>query len=117
MRRLAVAAAVLVLAGCGDHGSTTAPRVDPDEFDPVATIAVDENGFTPERVEIVSGDTVTLVNQGDEPHTFTAAEEFDTGVLQPGDEVALRLEAVGSVSYQDDREPEHRGVIEVRREG
>ena len=113
MRRLTVVAALIVLVGCGSHDNTTAPRVDDDEFDPVAEITVDEDGFTPERLEVTSGDTVSLRNEGDEPHSFTAADGFDTGNLQPGDEVALRLEEVGTVTFRDDRDPDHRGAIEV----
>ena len=106
-------AALIVLAGCGNHGNTTAPRVDVDEFDAVGEITVDEDGFRPDHLDVTSGDTVTLRNEGDEPHTFTAADGFDTGPLQPSDEVALRLEEVGTVTYRDDRDPAHRGAIEV----
>jgi plastocyanin len=118
MRRVLVVAVLGVVAvGCGDHDNTTAPRVDADEFEPVAEVTVDEDGFDPELLEVTAGDTVTLVNAGDEPHTFTTTDGFDTGVLQPGDEVALRLEDVGAVSYQDDRDPDHRGVIVVEPPG
>ena len=51
-----------------------------------------------------AGDVILLVNEGDEPHSFTAADqEFDTGRMLPGDETTLVLTEPDDITYFDRR--------------
>ena len=111
----AVAAMGLLLAGCGPAEPSTPTPEDLRQIDlsPDHTISVDETGFDPAELEIVSGEVVLLVNEGDELHSFTADERFDTGRMRPGDKTTLVLTEPGEVPYQDLENPDAEGVLTI----
>lgn len=116
MRRLAlVAAVVALLAGCGDAdpSSPTAADVQGIDVSPDRTIVVDEDGYDPAEVEVVAGDVVLLVNEGDEAHSFTAEEQRFNTRLEPGDDTTLVLTEPGEVPFHDLEDPDHEGTLTV----
>ncbi len=49
----------------------------------VYEVIIDDTGFHPEKIEILSGDTVKWINKGTTVHSATG-EGFDSGPLSPG---------------------------------
>lgn len=109
------AALLLLLAACGDASpsSPTAADIDAIDVTPTHTITVDDEGFVPTSLEVEAGQVVLLVNAGDEPHSFTAADRFDTGWLEPGDDTTLVLTEVGAISFYDLTNPSHEATLTV----
>jgi plastocyanin len=91
MRRVLVISTLIAIAtlwsappagagGGGGGGSLCAG------FSDAATIRMLDSCFEGTAHTVSTGETVTLVNDGLMPHTFTAADgSFDSGVLQPGE--------------------------------
>ena len=117
MRRAAVAAlAAAALAACGDPDPSPPTPEDLAEVDlaPDHTITVDEDGYEPRSLEIEAGEVILLVNEGDEPHSFTGdAQEFDTGRMQPGEETTLVLHDPDEITFFDVEDRDHEGTLVV----
>ncbi len=111
----APAAVLLLLAACGDASpsSPTAADIDAIDVTPAHTITVDDDGFVPTSLEVEAGQVVLLVNAGDEPHSFTAVDRFNTGQLEPGNDTTLVLTEVGAISFYDLTDPSHEGTLTV----
>jgi plastocyanin len=111
----ALLGAAIVLSGCVDPKPSSPTAADLAEIDlsPDHTITVDADGFDPAALEVEAGDVVLLVNDGDEPHSFTAEERFDTGRLAPGDETTLVLTEPGEIPYRDLEAPDHEGTLTI----
>ncbi len=106
--------ALLAAAGCADPkpSSPTPDDLRAIDVSPDHTITVDEGGFSPAELEIEPGEVVLLVNDGDERHSFTATDRFDTGRLEPGEETTLVLTEPGAIAYRD-LESDHEGTLTV----
>jgi plastocyanin len=78
-----------------DPSSPTPDDLRAIDLSPDHTITVDDDGFDPASLEVEAGEVVLLVNEGDELHSFTADERFDTGRMEPGDETTLVLTESG----------------------
>jgi plastocyanin len=111
----ALLGAAVVSSGCVDPKPSSPTAADLAEIDlsPDHTITVDGDGFHPGTLEVEAGEVVLLVNDGSEPHSFTAEERFDTGRLEPGDETTLVLTEPGEVPYRDLEAPDHEGTLTV----
>lgn len=105
----------VLVTGCVDPkpSSPTAEDLRDIDLSPVHTVTVDEDGFEPADLEIRSGEVVLLVNGGEELHSFTADERFDTGRLEPGEDTTLVLSAPGEIPYRDLENPDHEATITV----
>jgi plastocyanin len=113
---LVVAVAALLLGGCADSNPSPPTAEDLADIDlsPDVTITVDEDGYDPDEVEDEAGTVFLLVNDGDEPHSFTADDHaFDTGILLPGEETTLVLTEPGTHPFHDTEAPEHDGELRV----
>lgn len=114
-------AALLALAslgtasGCVDPepSSPTPEDIAAIDVSPDHTITVDEEGFHPAELDVRPGEVVLLVNEGTEPHSFTADERFDTGRLEPGEDTTLVLTEPGDVPYRDLEAPEHEATLTI----
>lgn len=119
LRRVAVltAAGLLVAAAsaCVDPEPSSPTPQDIADIDvsPDHTISVDADGFDPVHLEIEPGEVVLLVNEGDEQHSFTADERFDTGRMEPGEDTTLVLTEPGEITYRDLEVPEHEGTLTI----
>lgn len=55
-------------------------------------IVLQDNCFGPISATAAPGNTLTIRNEGQQPHTYTAVDgTFDTGILQPGGSTTIDL--------------------------
>ena len=117
--------AVLVLAACGGSDSsssaaTTGPATPTSTPSPTqsasggggSTVAVSikDFAFSPAKIEIQAGTTVTWTNEDSAPHTVTATKSddldaalsglFDSGDLQQGDTFSYTFDKAGDYYYE-----------------
>ena len=112
-----VTVAAMLLGACVDSDPSPPTPQDLGDIDvsPDVTITVDEDGYDPGEVEDEVGTVFLLVNEGDEPHSFTADDHsFDTGRLLPGEETTLVLTEPGTHPFHDTEAPDHTGELQVR---
>lgn len=85
-------AAWVTLGACS--GSDEPPTCD----DPVATTNVDmaDFSYTPACVEAANGDTLTISNSGEAPHTFTVRDTEVELSVEPGSSGELTVEGLTS---------------------
>jgi plastocyanin len=109
-------AIALALAGCGDPDPSPPTAADLEAIDvsPDHTIVVDESGFEPSELEIMAGEVVLVVNEGDEEHSLTSDDRrVDTGRMQPGDETTIVLTEPDEVAFSDLAAPDQQGTLTV----
>jgi plastocyanin len=114
-----VAIATVLLGACVDSDQSSPTAEDVADIDVTAdvTITVDEDGYDPGDVEGEAGTVYLLVNDGEEPHSFTADDHaFDTGRMLPGEETTLVLAEPGTYPFHDTEEPDHEGELRVLEE-
>lgn len=74
--------------------------------------------FTPARIEITAGTTVSWRNEDDVAHTVTATDgSWDSGTLAPGATWQRRFDAPGTYPFTCLPHPEMRGTVVVRPRG
>jgi plastocyanin len=108
---LPVLIVVLVLPACS--GESASPACD----EPVATTDVElaDFEFRPVCVEIAAGDTLTLVNTGGAPHTYTATDTDVNVNLDGGEtgEVVLEGVAPGTYAVRCTYHPQMVGALKI----
>jgi plastocyanin len=119
----AIAAVVVLAGGIGaallddddDAEPGTVPGTEDLPFDvgPGEGAAFDR-AFFPATIEAAPGEPVTLRNEDDEPHTFTADEGlFDSGVLAPGATFEGTFEGPQRITFHCDIHPTMTGVLVI----
>ena len=105
----------LLLASCSGESVPTGsiPTIVPPNIYPEKTITVDDTGFDTSAVEIFSGQVLVIVNAGDEPHSFSATERFDTGLIDPGSTSTVLLTKPGKIPFFDKTNRDHKGTVTV----
>jgi quinohemoprotein ethanol dehydrogenase len=79
------------------------------------TIPVDDFYFTPRRVQVGVGDTVTFKNNGALVHTATESKGvWDTGDIAPGESKAVTFDSAGTYVYNCSPHPWMIGQIIVQ---
>jgi len=79
------------------------------------TVPVDDFYFTPKRVQVSVGDTVTFQNNGALVHTATESHGvFDTGDIAPGESRAVTFDTAGTYVYNCSPHPWMIGQIIVQ---
>ncbi len=77
-------------------------------------VAMVDNAFRPRTLRIEAGQTVTWTNEGDLPHTVTAADEsYDSGLVLPGQTFQRTFAEVGRYEYVCTVHPEMTASVEV----
>jgi plastocyanin len=77
-------------------------------------VAVGFDSFTPPAIDVLTGDTVTWMNDSSRPHTVTANDgSFDSGHIPVGDMYAQRFMAPGQVAYHCTLHPFMTGEVDV----
>jgi plastocyanin len=66
---------------------------------PTVTIAIHDGFFLPAEITVPAGTRVMWVNNGDRPHTTTAWNRWDSGVLMPGERCQAWFVTPGSYDY------------------
>lgn len=97
-----VLAVTLMATACGGGGSTTASPAQttpaPSSTAPPTPgnqvhVFLQDGGFLPRDITIVTGGTIELTNSGNIPHTFTVEPVDIDEVVQPGGEVSMTVTA------------------------
>lgn len=130
MRRLlsgvALSAALVLVAGCGDDDADTAadpaadtaadPATD-DASSSTATVEIEKSRFGPEEVTIDAGGSVEFVNLDAFDHTVTAAEdsslEFDSGAIGQDETFEQTFDEAGTFDYFCEIHPTMRATVTV----
>jgi plastocyanin len=108
---IGLTAAALGLAACG--GSDDEPAAPAAaEATGAAAVQVGDNTFTPAKIEVATGETVSFENSGAIAHTVTG-DGFDSGSMAPGDTFTFTADKAGTVSYVCTFHPGMQGTIEV----
>jgi plastocyanin len=83
--------------GCGS-GQQSVPAAAISGL-PAVTIGIYDGFFLPAEVTVAAGTRVIWVNNGDRPHTTTAWNRWDSGVLMPGERCEAWFVTPGSYDY------------------
>lgn len=105
-----------------DHDDDTDTHDDIGKVPPLGTVPPgslevqivddDADAFQPDTLSVMPGQSVTFVNLDDDPHTATGAN-FDTGIIQPGDQATVTFDRTGVHPFACQIHPIMTGVIEV----
>lgn len=68
--------------------------------------------FQPNMNAVLLGTEVTWINEGKTPHTVTG-DNWDSGILQPGEKFTKTFDIVGKYSYKCTLHPNMKGEIIV----
>ncbi|WP_292463495.1 hypothetical protein [Methanolobus sp.] len=68
-------------------------------------VIVDEDGFNPETIGVMIGDTVTWTNTGQEDVTITSDDDFfSSGILGPGETFSYTFDVAGAFDYSSEED-------------
>jgi plastocyanin len=89
-----VAAMILFTASCASGGEEAADDAggDPGGGDAGQVVAMTDNEFSPDSLEVFTGETVTTANEGEVGHTFTVDELDIDETVDPGAEAAITID-------------------------
>jgi plastocyanin len=77
-------------------------------------VMIDNFTFTPQRIAVKAGTTVTWVNEDDIPHTIAATgKEFRSKVLDTDDKYSFTFTTAGTFEYFCSLHPHMTGTIVV----
>ena len=94
-------------------GDDPPPPQEPNPPAPTGAISMIDNDYQPRTRTVPVGSTVSWVNEGDLPHTATAAGVFDSGILMSGESWSRTFNSVGTFDYVCTLHPEMRGTLSV----
>lgn len=78
-------------------------------------VSIVDFSFMPQRLRVRGGDRVTWTNNGEAPHTTTAAGGvWNSGILQPGESFTSTFNAAGRFRYRCQLHRQMLGLILVR---
>jgi hypothetical protein len=113
VRRALVVLLLALVGGCAHGTSTPGPNDGSDlNFDPKATIVVDDAGITPNLTHARVGDALEVTNRGTKDHGLTS-ESIDTGTLHPGESTTVFLTQTGTIDVRDRSDSSHEAHIDV----
>lgn len=88
---LAVVALLGAACGGGD-ASPTETTSEPTDGGGAASLELADFEFSPADLTVSSGDTITLENTGETPHTFTIADEGVDEQVEAGESVEVTID-------------------------
>ena len=89
------------------------PSGQPTSDENAPTVRIRNGTFDPAQVEVASGTPVTFVNEDTVAHTLSFEGLFDTPEIPAGSSYPVTLEGTGTVTYNDEANPEMEGTITV----
>lgn len=98
--------------GGGDHDETMITGDIPAGSIAIRITDDDADGFSPGRLTVDVGQSVTFVNADHHDHTATGSG-FDTGIMQPGQTATVTLDMPGTFAYACRIHPQMVGTVEV----
>ena len=108
---VAAAVTVLVLAACGStasSGSSSTPSAASTSGGSAAAVTIQNFAFTPQRLTVKAGTTVTWTNNDSAPHTVTSSDGISTsasttslfnGSVSPGATFSYTFAKAGTYYY------------------
>jgi plastocyanin len=87
------------------------PSEQPTSDENAPTVRIRNGTFDPAQVEVASGTPVTFVNEDTVAHTLSFEGLFDTPEIPAGSSYPVTLEGTGTVTYNDEANPEMEGTI------
>jgi len=66
---------------------------------PSVTVSIQDGFFVPDQLAVPAGTRIVWVNRGDRPHTTTAWNRWDSGVMMPGQSCEAWFVTPGSYDY------------------
>ncbi len=79
-----------------------------------ADIVIDQFSFSPQRLTVKAGTTVTWINQDDTPHTVTSSTQlFKSMALDTADKFSFTFTTAGTYEYFCSVHPHMRGAVVV----
>lgn len=77
------------------------------------SVSIVDFAFSPRRLAVNAGDSVTWTNNGETPHT-TSSRVWDSGILQPGNSFTFTFNSPGRFRYRCNLHRDMVGAILVR---
>src|ERR687897_3478969 len=78
------------------------------------TVYIKDFYFSPAKITVEAGTTVTWVNLGEHPHTVTSFDgQFDSGTLWPGESYTVKFIGHGTLGYYCAIHPSMTGSVGV----
>jgi plastocyanin len=78
------------------------------------TVYIKDFYFSPAKITVEPGTTVTWVNKGRHPHTVTSFDgQFDSGTLWPGESYKVTFKGHGTIGYYCAIHPSMTGSVSV----
>lgn len=79
------------------------------------TVTIAGHKFSPAKLTVAAGDTITFVNNDNAPHTATAKDgAFDTGRLSTGESATVTVGAAGAHAYICKIHPSMKGTVTAK---
>ena len=103
MRKFLSAAALLLATASFAHAATL-------------QVSITNYTFSPAKITVHPGDTVTWTNQDSIPHTATALDgkAFDSGTIDPNASWSFSFGKTGTFPYRCAIHPDMRGEVDVK---
>jgi plastocyanin len=121
---LPVAAAALILSGCGSNGTQTQSTIKPEPMQTSTnvqsqatpatenTINIQNFAFSPSTLTVKKGTVVTWTNNDSAPHTIKSAT-FNSSSMSKGQTFSFAFDTVGTFDYSCGIHPSMTGKIIV----
>ena len=85
---------------------------------PTVTVHIHNFAFNPATLTVLPGETVTWINDDDEPHVVAARDgAYRSGMLQTGATFSHVYAAAGEFHYYCTMHPQMTGIVVVRPQG
>ena len=105
--RVATAFGVLLVVAAATFAARSAPATDPE-------VDIDQFTFTPQRLTVKAGTTVTWSNEDDVPHTVASSSKvFKSKALDTGDKFSFTFTTPGTYDYICSVHPYMTGAVVV----
>ena len=108
-----VLAAGALAAGCGGSGYGTKPAAAQSAETATRIVEMTDSAFSPDRVDMKVGETVSFVDKDEIAHTATAEGTFDSGTVRQGDRFDFTATQAGTFHYLCSFHPGMAGTISV----
>ena len=105
--RVATAFGVLLVVAAATFAARSAPATDPE-------VDIDQFTFTPQRLTVKAGTTVTWSNEDDVPHTIASSSKlFKSKALDTADKFSFTFTTPGTYEYFCSLHPHMTGAVVV----
>jgi plastocyanin len=105
--RVATAFGVVLVIAAATFAARSAPATDPE-------VDIDQFTFTPQRLTVKAGTTVTWSNEDDVPHTVASSSKvFKSKALDTGNKFSFTFTTPGTYDYFCSLHPHMTGAVEV----